>query len=85
MGRGEREGPDGRRLGPQAQLPGGVEGGVVGELREFGVDVVPGEGVLPGLDEFGGYGALGMQSLLQRCQDFLVVPAFSHLAHPLAP
>ena len=74
MRRGEREGPDGRRLGPQAQLQGGVDGGVVGELREFGVDVVPGEGVLPGLDEFGGDGALGTQHLLRLVGQRLAQP-----------
>ena len=42
-GRAEREGPDGRRLGAYRACPApGVHAGVVAQLGEFGVNVVPG-------------------------------------------
>src|SRR5262249_2226202 len=63
-----------------------VEAGVVGELRQLGVDVVPGVGTLPGLDEFGRDGLAGTHRFPQRHQELIVVPAVTHRAYlPDAP
>src|ERR1017187_10386115 len=51
--RSEGESANGRGLGPHARSLVQVAGRVVGELREFGVDVVPREGALACFDEFG--------------------------------
>ena len=83
--RAEGESANGCGLGPHAWGAIGVAGGVVGELRELGVDVVPREGVLAGFDELGRHGPSGPESLLQRREECVVVPAFSHRAHLLFP
>ena len=54
--------------------------GIVGELREFGVDVVPGEGVLGGSTNPGGT-AGGPHRFAEFCQELFVVPAVTHVAH----
>ena len=84
-GRGEGKRADGRGLGPHARGVRRVAGGVESELREFGVDVVPREGVLPSFDKLGRDGLPGAQSLPQCGEECFVVPAFGHHAHLPVP
>ena len=51
LGRAEGKSSDRRCLRPRDRGHALVAVRVVGELRELGIDVMPGEGVLPGLDE----------------------------------
>jgi hypothetical protein len=81
--RAERESANGRGLGPRARRLVRFAGGVVGELREFRVDVVLCEGVLADFDEFGRDGPPGAERLLQRSQQCFVVPSLRPLCSPL--
>src|SRR5829696_23306 len=53
LGRAEVKSSDRRRLRPRDRGHAFVAVGVVCELRELSIDVMPGEGVLTGLDEPG--------------------------------
>ena len=79
-GRMEREGPDRRRLRPQRHRPLRVVPGVVGELRQFGVDMVPGVGAPRGLEERSRHGVAFRERLAQRGKECVVVAAVSHVA-----
>src|SRR5260370_23607661 len=78
----EGEGTNGCRLGAGARRGLRSVCGVIGELCELSVDVVPREGVLAGFNEFGRHSPAGSERLAQRCQELFVIPAVSHHAHP---
>ena len=80
MSRGEGEGPDRGRLRPHHRGLALVLVGVVGELRQFGVDVMPGKGVLARLDEPGRDGLARLYRLAEGYQEPLIVPVVTHLA-----
>src|SRR5690348_3436402 len=83
VSRGEGQGSDrGGLLRPRDRHLVRVGSRVVGQLRELGVDVVPGIGVLARLDEPRRHGVPGFDRLAQRRQELLVVPALKHLDHP---
>src|SRR5690348_12967933 len=65
VGRGEGERPDRGRLGPHHRGLKPVLVGVVGELRQLGIDVMPGESVPARLDEPRGNGLTSPQRLAQ--------------------
>ena len=79
--RREGQRADRRGLGAHAQRGVRLAAGVVGELRELRVDVVPGIGVLPDLDELGRDGVVVRQRLPERGQELFVIPDVRHGVH----